>query len=140
MVMERVVTLGRVVIPSDNTPLKGLGERLVPAPRWRYKGPACTITLTYQVGRWGIGGFAGDTSIITETIHQVVSDEWQEFSPTTPLRGVSLTGLKASPDNRYDMEMWFKAPGIADQGAIFTDCCEVPAAAPELEIVSCGFS
>ena len=58
MVMERIVTLGRVVIPSDNTPIKGLGEKLIPNPRWKYKGPASTITLTYQVGRWGTFGFA----------------------------------------------------------------------------------
>lgn len=137
---ERVIELGRVVIPSDNTPLKGLGTTLVPAPVWRYKGPSRTITLTYQVGRWGVGGFAGDTAIVSETFTQRQSDDWATFEPEVPLRGVKLNGLKASPDDKYDMEMWFKATGLADQGAIFTDCCEVPAAAPELEIVSCSFS
>lgn len=137
--VEQIVMLGRVVIPSDNTPTKGPGDILVPAPRWRYKGPASTITLTYQVGRWGIG-FAGDTEIVTEILNQPASDSWQEFSPDRTLKGVKLTGLKASSGNRYDMEMWFKSPAFADQGAIFTGCCEVPAAVPELEIVSCSFT
>lgn len=138
--VEQIVMLGRVVIPSINTPIKSVGDTLVPAPRWRYKGPACTITLTYQVGRWSTFGFAGDTAIVTETLNQLASDTWQEFSPDKALKGVSLIGLKVSPDNRYDMEMWFKSPAFADQGAIFTDCCEVPAVAAELEIVSCSFS
>ncbi|MBA7608828.1 hypothetical protein ES703_16011 [subsurface metagenome] len=137
---EQIIMLGRVVIPSDNTPLKGPGDTLVPSPVWKYKGPAITITLTYQVGRWGVGGFAGDTSIVTETLPQPACDDWAECRPTSPLRGVKLTGLHPSPDNRYDMEMWFKATGMADEAAIFTDCCEVPAAVPELEIVSCSFS
>lgn len=138
--VEQIVMLGRVVIPSANTPRKAVDSTLYPAPKWRYKGPACTIALTYQVGRWGTFGFAGDTEIITETLNQVASDYWQEFSPQTPLKGVRLTGLKDSPDNHYDMEMWFKSPAFADQGAIFTDCCEVPAVAAELEIVSCSFT
>jgi len=105
--VEQLVRLGRIVIPADNTPLKGPGDLLIPNPRWRYKGPAMSITLTYQVGRWGTFGFAGDTPIITESLSQPASDEWQEFSPTNPLRGVNLIGLKPSPDNRFDMEMWF---------------------------------
>lgn len=138
--VEQIVRLGRVEIPADNTPIKSVGDTLIPAPRWKYKGPACTITLTYQVGRWGWAGFAGDTAIVTETLNQPASDVWAEFSPTAPLKGVALTGLKESPDNRYDMEMWFKSPAFADQGAIFTGCCEVPAVVGELEIVSCSFS
>jgi len=136
-----IVVLGRIVIPSDNTPVKSVGDTLYPAPRWRYKGPAITITVHYQVGRWDpTWGFAGDSPRITETLNQPASDYWQEFSPTTPLRGVVLTGLKASPDHRYDMEMVMGGAGITDQTAIFTDCCEVPAVAAELEIVSCSFS
>lgn len=135
-----IVMLGRVVLPADNTPVKSVGDALIPAPRWKYVGPACTITLTYQVGRWGVGGFAGDTSIETETLNQPASETWQEFSPDRALKGVNLIGLVATEDNRYDMEMWFKSPAFADQGAIFTDCCEVPAVAAELEIVSCSFS
>lgn len=138
--VNQVVMLGRVVIPSDNTPLKSVGATLVPAPVWRYKGPAKTLTITYQVGRWGTFGFAGDSPIVTEIINQSKSDDWAEFRPTVPLKGVKLTGLVASPDDRYDMEMWFKATDMADQAAIFTDCCEVPAVAPALEIVSCSFS
>jgi len=138
--VQQIVMLGRVVIPADNTPIKSVGDTLTPSPRWRYKGPACAITLTYQVGRWDWAGFAGDSPIVTETLNQPASDYWQEFSPTKVLRGVVLTGLKESPDTRYDMEMWFKSPGFADQAAIFTDCCEVPAAVGELEIVSCSFS
>ena len=137
--VDQIVMLGRVVIPSNNTPVKSVGATLVPSPRWRYKGPACTITLTYQVGRWGIG-FAGDTAIVTETLNQVASDTWKEFSPPTPLKGVALTGLKAATNDLYDMEMWFKSSAFADQGAIFTACCKVPAVAAELEIVSCSFS
>ena len=137
--VDQFVRLGRVVIPSDNTPIKGPSDMLYPAPRWRYKGPARTITVHYQVGRWGIG-FAGDTERVTTNLNQSASDEWQEFSPITPLKGVRLTGLKASPDNRYDMELVMGGAGLEDQTAIFTDCCEVPAAAPELEIVSCSFS
>lgn len=137
---EKVVMLGRVVIPSDNTPIKGPSDTLYPAPRWRYKGPARTITVHYQVGRWGTFGFAGDTERITATLNQPASDDWQEFSPTTPLKGVRLTGLKASPDDRYAMELVMGGAGLEDQSAIFTDCCEVPAAAPELEIISCSFS
>ncbi|MBA7593428.1 hypothetical protein ES703_00348 [subsurface metagenome] len=135
-----IVMLGRIVLPSDNTPVKSVGDTLVPSPRWRYKGPASSITLTYQVGRWGVGGFAGDTAIITETLSQPASDTWQEFSPTRALRGVILVGLAPTDDKRYDMEMWFKSPDFSDQGAIFTNCCEVPAVAAELEIVSCSFS
>lgn len=134
-----VVMLGRVVIPSDNTPRKSVGDTLIPSPRWRYKGPACTITLSYQVGRWDWAGFAGDSPIVTETLNQPASDVWAEFSPTTPLRGVKLIGLQPSPDNLYDMEMWFKSPAFADQGAIFTHCCEVIALG-EVEIISCSFS
>lgn len=138
--VNQPIRLGRVVIPSSNTPVKSIGATLVPSPRWRYKGPPCTITLTYQVGRWGIG-FAGDSAIVSETLNQPASDTWKEFSPTTPLRGVALTGLKAATNGLYDMEMWFKATGMDDQGAIFTGCCQVPAAAgPALEIVSCSFS
>ena len=137
--VEQIVVLGRIEIPADNTPVKSVGDYLIPAPRWRYKGPACTITLTYQVGRW-TWAFAGDTAIVTETLNQPASDTWKEFSPTQTLKGVRLTGLVATPDNRYDMEMWFKSPEFADQGAIFTDCCEVPAVAAELEIISCSFT
>ncbi len=138
--VNQLVRLGRIVIPAANTPVKSAGSLLVPSPRWRYKGPLCTITLTYQVGRWGVVGFAGDSPIVTETLNQPASDTWQEFTPTAPLRGVALTGLKAATNNIYDMEMWFKASGMDDQGAIFTGCCQVPAAAPSLEIVSCSFS
>lgn len=138
--VNQIVMLGRVIIPAENTPVKSVGDTLVPSPRWRYTGPACTITLTYQVGRWGLGGFAGDTAIVTETINQLASDTWQEFGPVTPLKGVRLTGLVATADNRYAMEMWFKSPAFADQGAIFTDCCEVPGVAAALEIVSCSFT
>lgn len=138
--VEQIVMLGRIVIPADNTPRKSVGDTLYPSPRWRYKGPACTITLTSQVGRWGWAGFAGDSPIVTESLNQPASDVWAEFSPITPLRGVKLTGLQPSPDSLYDMEMWFKSPAFADQGAIFTQCCEVPAVVGELEIVSCSFS
>ena len=138
--VEQIVRLGRVEIPSASTPLKSVSDILYPAPRWRYMGPACTIALTYQVGRWGIFGFAGDTEIVNETLNQPASDTWQEFSPTTPLKGVRLTGLKPSPDDLYDMEMWFKSAAFSDQGAIFTNCCKVPAVAAELQIVSCSFS
>jgi len=138
--VEQLIVLGRVEIPADNTPVKSVGGTLYPTPRWRYKGPARTITIHYQVGRWGVGGFAGDTERITETLNQPTSDYWQEFSPTTPLRGVKLIGLKASPDNRYDMELVMGGAGLTDQSAIFTDCCEVPAVAAELEIVGCRFS
>jgi hypothetical protein len=138
MVQQRV-QLGRVVIPSDNTPVKGIGSLLVPSPKWRYKGPATTMKITYQVGRWG-AGFAGDTQIKEETVNQPKSDDWEEFSPSNPLQGVTLSGLGSSPDGKYDMEMWFKASGMSDQGVIFTDCCEVPSAAPAIEIVSCSFS
>lgn len=138
--VDKVVELGRVVIPSDNTPTKTPDSTLVPSPVWRYKGPAKTITITYQVGRWGAGGFAGDTAIVTETFSQSKSDDWATFQPTTSLKGVKLSGLGASDDNKYDMEMWFKATGMDDQGAIFTDCCIVPAAAPALEILRCSFS
>lgn len=138
--VEQIVMLGRVLIPADNTPLKGVGNILVPSPRWRYRGPACTITLTYQVGRWGVLGFDGDSPKVTETLSQPRSDDWAEFTPPRALRGVALTGLKVSPDNRYDMEMWFKSPDFSDQAAIFTDCCEVPAVVGEVEIVSCSFS
>jgi len=134
------VVLGRIVLPAENTPVKSVGDTLVPSPRWRYKGPACTINLTYQVGRWSTLGFAGDTAIVPESLNQPASDTWQEFSPDRALKGVTLTGLKESPDDRYDMEMWFKSPAFADQGAIFTDCCEVPAVVGELEIISCSFS
>jgi hypothetical protein len=137
---EKIIQLGRVVIPADNTPKKGVGTTLVPSPVWRFKGPATSIKLTYQVGRWGAGGFAGDTEIVEETFNQVKSDDWETFSPQTALKGVKLNGLKATDDNKYDMEMWFKATGMDDQGAIFTDCCEVPAASPALEIDSCSFS
>ena len=137
---EKAVELGRVVIPSDNTPTKAVGATLVPSPVWRYKGPAKTLTITYQVGRWGAGGFAGDTAIVTETRNQPASADWATFQPDTPLKGVALTGLGASEDNKYDMEMWFKATGMDDQGAIFTDCCVVPGAAPSLEILRCSFS
>jgi len=139
--VEQVIQLGRVVIPSDNTPVKSIGDTLYPTPVWRYKGPARTLTIHYQVGRWGIGGFAGDTERVTESLNQPASDEWQEFSPTRALKGVRLTGLKVSPDTRYDMEMVLGGAGITDQSAIFTDCVEVPTVvAPELEIVSCSFS
>lgn len=137
--VSQIVMLGRVVIPSDNTPTKSPGSTLIPSPRWRYKGPAKTITLTYQVGRWGVG-FAGDTAIVTETFNQSKSDDWATFAPTTPLKGVALSGLGASADGKYDMEMWFKATDMDDQGAIFTDCCSVPTVQPALEIVSCSFS
>lgn len=133
------VRLGRVVIPSSNTPTKSPGSILVPSPRWRYKGPARTITLTYQVGRWGVG-FAGDSPIVTETLNQPVSDILKEFAPPTPLKGVALNGLQPATNNTYDMEMWFKATGMDDQGAIFTACCLVPAVTPALEIVSCSFT
>ena len=133
--------LGRVVIPAANTPQKGVGDTLIPTPVWRYKGPAISITLSYQVGRWSAVGFAGDTLIVTENLEQPRSDVWQEFRPTRQLKGVRLNGLKATEDNRFDMEMWFKAPGtFSDQGAIFTGCCEVPAVAGMLEIVACSFS
>lgn len=138
MVIERVA-LGRVVIPSDNTPQKNVGDLLVPSPRWRYKGPATTIELSYQVGYWGVT-FNGMSPIVRGTLNQKQSDDWQEFNPTTQLKGVPLTGLTPTEDGRYDMEMWFKSPAFADQGAIFTDCCEVPAVAAELEIVSCSFT
>lgn len=138
--VERAVMLGRVVITADNTPVKSIGDTLYPTPRWRYKGPARTLTIHYQVGRWGTFGFAGDTERVTETLNQPASDYWQEFSPITPLRGVKLTGLETSLDNRYDMELVMGGAGITDQSAIFLDCCEVPAVAAELEIVSCSFS
>jgi hypothetical protein len=136
---ERTVVLGRVVIPSVNTPPKAVDDMLYPSPRWNYKGPAKRLTITYQVGRWGIG-FAGDTAIVTETRNQVASDYMRTFEPDPPLEGIKLSGLGSSDDNRYDMEMWIKATGMADQGAIFTDCCEVPSVKPELQIVSCSFS
>ena len=137
--VEQIITLGRVVIPSLNTPVKKVGSILIPSPRWRYKGPAITITLSYQVGRWGIG-FDGDSPIVTEVFIQPLSEDWADFSPTAPLRGVALTGLKAATNDLYDMEMWFKAPGdFEDQGAIFTDCCQVPMVTPSMEIVSCSF-
>ena len=137
---ERIIELGRVVIPSDNTPPKAVGDLLIPSPVWRYKGPAKSITITYQVGRWSAVGFAGDSPIATETFTQKSSDDWANFEPETALKGVKLTGLKPATGDLYDMEMWFKAPGMADQGVIFTRCCEVPSAAPEIEIVSCSFS
>lgn len=136
--VNQIARLGRVVIASSNTPIKAVGSILVPSPRWRYKGPACTITLSYQVGRWGVA-FAGDSPIVTETLNQPASDVWKEFTPTAALKGVALTGLKPATNDTYDMEMWFKAAGMEDQGAIFTACCQVPAAAPALEIVSCSF-
>ena len=138
MVFPRVA-LGRIVLPADNTPVKSIGATLVPSPRWRYKGPACTITLTYQVGRWGIT-FDGDTAKVTETLNQPASDTWKEFSPDRALKGVTLASLEAATNDLYDMEMWFKSPAFADQGAIFTACCKVPAVTPVLEIVSCSFS
>jgi len=137
--VDRLVKLGRVVIPATNTPVKSVGSTLLPSPRWRYKGPGGTITLTYQVGRWGIG-FAGDSAIVTETLNQPASDIWREFSPTTPLRGVALTGLRAATNDVYDMDMWFKMTGQPDEGAIFTGCCQVPSVAAALEIISCSFS
>lgn len=136
-----VVMLGRIVIPADNTPVKSVGDTLYPKPVYRYKGPAITITVHYQVGRWDpTWGFAGDSPRITEYISQPASDILTEFTPSPALKGVKLTGLKASPDNRYDMEMVMGGAGITDQTAIFTDCCEVPAVVAELEIVSCSFS
>lgn len=136
---ERAVELGRVVIPSSNTPTKSMGGDLYPSPRWNYKGPAIQLTITYQVGRWGVG-FAGDTEIVTERRNQVASDYMRTFEPDPPLKAIRLSGLGTSDDGRYDMEMWFKATNMTDQGAIFTDCCEVPAAKPELQIASCSFS
>lgn len=136
---RREVALGRVVIPSDNTPTKAPGADLFPSPVWRYKGPGTTLTITYQVGRWGVG-FAGDTAIVTETRNQPAAADWATFQPDPPLKKVALTGLGSSSDSKYDMEMWFKATGMDDQGAIFTDCCYVPAAAPALEILRCSFS
>lgn len=136
---DRTVELGRVVIPSSNTPLKAVDAELLPKPRWNYKGPAVQLTITYQVGRWGVG-FAGDTAIVTERRNQVASDYMRTFEPEPPLKAIKLSGLGASGDNMYDMEMWFKATGMADQGAIFTDCCEVPSVQPEIQIVSCSFS
>ena len=137
--VNQQVTLGRIVLPADNTPVKSVGSTLIPAPRWRYKGPACVITLTYQVGYWGIT-FNGMSSIRTETLNQPASDTLQEFGPDRALLGVALTGLAATDDHRYDMEMWFKSPAFTHQGAIFTNCCEVPAVTGELEIVRCSFS
>jgi len=138
--VTQVVTLGRVVIPSDNTPQKSVGASLVPKPVWRYRGPATTINLSYQVGRWGTFGFAGDTEVVHETLNQPASDYLREFSPTKVLKGVVLTGLKEAVGGRYDMEMWFRSPGFADEAAIFTGACEVPAIVGELEIVSCSFT
>lgn len=136
---EREVALGRVVIPSDNTPTKAPGSTLVPTPVWRYKGPAITWTITCQGGRWGLT-FDGQTGIATETRSQPAAADWTTFQPDTPLKGVVLTGLEDSPDGKYDMEIWFKASGVEDQGAIFTDCCYVPAAVPAIEILRCSFS
>lgn len=139
--VSRTTRLGRTVIPSDNTPLKGVNDILMPSPKWRYKGPAKEITITYQVGRWG-AGFAGDTKIVTDKINQVQSDDWKDFElqPDQKLTGVKLETLGNASNDTYDMEMWFKATGMADQGAIFTGCCKVPSASPQLDIVSCSFS
>ena len=138
--VAQVITLGRVVISADNTPQKSVGDSLIPNPVWRYKGPATTINLSYQVGRWGTFGFAGDTEVVRETLNQPASDYLQEFSPTRGLKGVVLTGLNEAVGGRYDMEMWLRSPDFADEAAIFTGCCEVPAVVGEVEIVSCSFS
>ena len=137
--MVEQVALGRVVIPALNTPTKKVGDTLVPTPRWRYKGPACTISLSYVVGWWGVV-FNEMTPKVFETLSQPASDVWKEFQPDRVLKGVVLTGLTPTEDEYYDLEMWFKSATFADQGAIFTDCCKVPAVAAALEIVSCSFS
>lgn len=137
---DREVALGKVTIPADNTPIKAVDSILVPTPVWRYKGPEKTIKIFYQVGYLGAIAFDGQTERVDETFIQKRSDDWATFAPDPPLKGVKLTGLKPRPDDIYDMEMWFTAPAMEDQGAIFTGCCQVPAAAPELEIVSCSFA
>ncbi len=137
--MVERVALGVVVIQSLNTPKKNVGDTLFPTPRWRYKGPACTISLTYQVGYKGVT-FNGMSPRLSMNLNQPASPDWAEFTPISPLIGVSLTGLTLTEDNRYDMEMIFRSAAFADQTAYFMDCCEVPAAVAALEIVSCSFS
>ena len=137
--MVERVALGTVVIPASNTPTKNVGDILIPTPRWRYKGPACIISLTYQVGYKGVT-FNGMSPRLSTNLNQPACPDWVEVTPTTPLIGVALTGLTLTEDNRYDMEMVFRSAAFADQTAYFTDCCEVPAAVAALEIVSCSFS
>lgn len=135
-----------VVVAAENTPIKKMGDLLVAYPTWQYRGPARTFTITFQVGYWrpivGIWDFDGYTEIVSETFEQQASADWATFHAPEdkPFKGVRLTGLAVTPDNRYDMNIWFKLPGLeGDWGFIITDCCQVLAVIPEIKMVSCRF-
>lgn len=142
MVNLGIARLGRVVIPAANMVEKAVGGNLICKPTWRYMGPACTITITRQVGHWGLT-FDGMSPIVSTTINQAASATLKEFTPTIQLAGIALTNLIAvDSTNIYDVEMWFKSSAFADQGAIFTGAVHVPLppSVGTLEIASCSFS
>jgi len=129
--MERgqIVALATQVIPPQNTPEKKASESLLAQPRWRYKGPACTINLEWQIGRWrqivGIWSFDGISTRVYATRSQTASMELAEF--TTNLPAISLSPL--SP-GYYDCEIWFKSPAFPDLRIIVQNCVRVVEVAP----------
>lgn len=123
--MERgqIVVLGTVVIPPENTPQKKRTETLTAKPRWKYVGPADTISFSWQIGRWGAAGFAGDTGIQYLTVSQPASATLQEFTISLPV--ISLSPL-AVRDEPYDAEIWFKDK-FADLRVIVENCVKIVA-------------
>lgn len=126
--MERgqIVALATVVIPPQNTPQKKKAETLTTQPRWKYVGPADTISFEWQIGRWGGAGFDGETIRKYSTHSQPASDYLREF--TTSLPAIALSVLSPS-DDPYDCEIWFKDK-FPDLRVIVENCVKIVAEVP----------
>lgn len=117
----KIVALPTQVIPPQNTPRKTSSDTLIAHPRWRYIGPGDIIRFEWQIGRWGLGGFAGETARKSSTHSQPASTELNEF--TTSLPSISLSPLTPS-DDPYDCEIWFKDT-FPDLRVIVENCVEI---------------
>jgi len=115
----QIVVLSSVVIPPENTPEKLISASLVAHPVWKYAGPACTINLEWQIGKWN-STFNGITTRKYDTRSQPASSELKEF--TTDLTAIPLSGLSLG---YYDCEIWFKSSAFSDLRVIVQNCVRV---------------
>ena len=120
----QIVALATQVIPPESTPEKRKAESLIAHPRWKYKGPACTINFEWQIGRWqqtaGIWNFDGISNRVYATRSQTPSMELTEF--TTDLPAIPLSPLSLG---YYDCEIWFKSSAFSDLRVIVQNCVRV---------------
>lgn len=121
--MERgqIVALPTVVIPPENTPQKKRSETLTARPRWKYVGPADTISFEWQIGQWWAGTFDGITSRKYKTFSQPRSLYLAEFSTSLPAISLSSLSPRAEP---YICEIWFKDK-FSDLRVIVENCVKI---------------